>query len=53
MENLLSTRLTIWEDAVDRGLVVREQVAGVGTVVKLTQRGRAFLEKHGKLPEAT
>jgi len=46
-------RLTIWEDAVDRGLVVREQVAGVGTVVKLTQRGRAFLEKHGKLPEAT
>lgn len=46
-------RLTIWEDTVDRGLVVREQVAGVGTVVKLTQRGHTFLEKHGKLPKAT
>jgi len=46
-------RLTIWEDAVDRGLVVREQVAGVRTVVKLTQHGRTFLENHGKLPKAT
>jgi len=46
-------RLTIWEDAVDRELVVREQVADAGEVVKLTQRGRTFLEKHGRLPEAT
>lgn len=46
-------RLTIWEDAVDRGLVVREQVAGVRTMVNLTQRGRTFLEKHGRPSEAT
>lgn len=46
-------RLTIWEDAVDRGLVVREQVAGVRAMVNLTERGRTFLEKHGRLPEAT
>lgn len=46
-------RLTIWEDAVDQGLVMREQVADAGEVVKLTQRGRTFLEKHGRLPEAT
>ena len=46
-------RLTIWEDAVDRGLVVREQVVGAGVRVKLTRQGRIFLEKHGRLPEAT
>lgn len=46
-------RLTIWEDAVDRGLLVREQVAGAGTVVILTQQGRMFLRKHGRLPVAT
>ena len=46
-------RLTIWEDAVDRGLIVCEQVADVRAMVNLTQRGRRFLEKHGKLPETT
>jgi hypothetical protein len=35
-------RLTIWEDAVDRGLVVRG-----GTLVEITPAGRAFLE-HGR-----
>lgn len=46
-------RLTIWEDAVDRGLIVREEVAGAGARVKLTHHGRKFLEKHGRLPGAT
>lgn len=46
-------RLTIWEDAVDRGLVVREEVVDAGAMVRLTQRGRMFLEKHGRLPDAT
>jgi hypothetical protein len=33
-------RLTIWEDAVDRGLVVRG-----GTLVEITPAGRALLEQ--------
>jgi DNA-binding transcriptional LysR family regulator len=33
-------RLTIWEDAVDRGLVVRG-----GTTVEITPAGRALLEQ--------
>jgi hypothetical protein len=33
-------RLTIWEDAVDRGLVVRG-----GTLVEITPAGRALLER--------
>ena len=46
-------RLTIWEDAVDRGLIAREEVAGAGARVKLTHRGRKFLGKHGRLSGAT
>ena len=45
--------LTIWEDAVDRGLVVREQAKGGGTVVKATPLGRNFLRNKGRLPSAT
>jgi len=33
-------RLTIWEDAIDRGLVVRG-----GTTVEITPAGRALLEQ--------
>jgi hypothetical protein len=36
-------RLTVWEDAVDRGLVVRERSATDGIVVRLTPAGRSFL----------
>lgn len=36
-------RLTIWEDAVDQGLVVREASAGSGAVVRLTPGGRRAL----------
>ncbi len=41
-------RLTIWEDAVDQGLVVREQRDGLGTVVKVTATGQAFLAREGR-----
>ena len=41
-------RLTIWEDAVDRGYVAREQVAGVGVRVAITAGGEKFLREHGR-----
>lgn len=40
-------RLTIWEDAVDRGLVATESDDG-GTVVRATERGRALLSAAGR-----
>ena len=40
--------LTIWEDAVDRGYVAREAVAGTGVRVKITDRGKDFLRDHGR-----
>jgi hypothetical protein len=36
-------RLTVWEDAVDRGLVARKTSAE-GAIVVVTPRGRKFLE---------
>jgi hypothetical protein len=36
-------RLTIWEDAQDLGLVERVYRPGLGTIVSLTETGRAFL----------
>ena len=41
-------RLTIWEDAVDRGLVRRERDADREIVVIATAEGRAFLRSHGR-----
>jgi hypothetical protein len=41
-------RLTIWEDAVDRGYVVREAVAGFGTIVTVTEDGEKFLRDNGR-----
>ena len=38
-------RLTIWEDAVDRGYVVREPAAGGGRVA-ITESGARFLRAH-------
>ena len=40
-------RLTVWEDAVDRGLVARRRDAS-DTLVDLTPLGRAFLEEAGR-----
>jgi len=36
-------RLTIWEDAVDRGYVVRQPAAGQGVRIAITARGEQFL----------
>jgi hypothetical protein len=36
-------RLTVWEDATDRGYVERRPVAGQGVLVFVTDAGRALL----------
>jgi hypothetical protein len=36
-------RLTVWEDAIERGLVMRKPVTGQGTIVVVTEKGRRFL----------
>ena len=41
-------RLTIWEDAADRGYVARETVAGFGLTVTVTEAGEALLRAHGR-----
>jgi len=41
-------RLTIWEDAADSGYVVREAVAGRGTIVTVTDAGERWLHAHGR-----
>jgi hypothetical protein len=43
-------RLTIWEDAVDRGLVVRRRGEDATPVVEITARGRVALEARGPAP---
>jgi hypothetical protein len=39
-------RLTVWEDAVDRGLVRREARRGSGLFVVATSAGRELLKAH-------
>ena len=41
-------RLTVWEDAVDRGLVKRETASGRGTQVVVTDSGRRFLRDQAR-----
>ena len=41
-------RLTIWEDAVDRGYVARQPAAGQGARVAITESGAKFLREHGR-----
>lgn len=38
-------RLTVWEDAMDRRLLVRKPEAG-GTFIEVTRCGRQFLKKY-------
>ena len=42
-------RLTIWEDAADRGYVTRETVAGFGLTVTVTKDGENLLRRHGRV----
>lgn len=41
-------RLTVWEDAVDRGLVKRETASGRGTQVVVTDSGQRFLRDQAR-----
>jgi hypothetical protein len=42
-------RLTIWEDAADRGYVARETVAGFGLIVTVTDQGKKLLREHDRV----
>lgn len=46
-------RLTVWEDAMDRGFAVREHVKGREVMIRLTEAGRAFLREQGRMVEGT
>src|SRR3979490_1386232 len=41
-------RLTVWEDAMDRGFAVREHAKGHKVMIRLTAAGREFLREHGR-----
>ncbi len=41
-------RLTIFEDATERGYVARESVAGGGLFIAVTESGAKFLRAHGR-----
>jgi hypothetical protein len=42
-------RLTVWEDAIDRGFVVRAHANGAGRLIALTEVGRDFLADNRKM----
>jgi hypothetical protein len=42
-------RLTIWEDAVERGYVTRQRSAGAGAWVRSTESGEQVLRRHGRV----
>jgi hypothetical protein len=42
-------RLTVWEDAMDRGFAVREHVKGREVMIGLTAAGRDFLRERGRI----
>ncbi|KRP96473.1 hypothetical protein AOQ72_19455 [Bradyrhizobium yuanmingense] len=41
-------RLTIWEDAAERGYVARETIAGLGLVIAVTEGGERLLRANGR-----
>jgi hypothetical protein len=42
-------RLTVWEDAMDRGFVAREHAKGRKVMIRLTVSGRGFLHEQGRV----
>ena len=42
-------RLTVWEDAVDAGLVARRRTASAQSIVEVTDVGRRLLRASGRL----
>jgi hypothetical protein len=45
-------RLTVWEDAVDRGYLRRDAGPG-GTMVAITPLGQKFLCEHHRMPDGS
>ena len=41
-------RLTVWEEASERGFVMRQHVPRQGVFIGVTPAGRAFLRDHGR-----
>jgi hypothetical protein len=48
-------RLTVWEDAIDRGLLARKSEGERGTFIDVTTKGREFLRNYAakELPAAS
>jgi hypothetical protein len=47
-------RLTVWEDAIDRGFAMRKHAPGREVMIALTESGREFLgERKGPVPVLT
>src|SRR4051812_7607329 len=46
-------RLTVWEDAIDRGFAAREHARGREVMIRLTVAGREFLREHGRIVSDT
>ena len=47
-------RLTVWEDAIDRGFAMRKHAPGAEVTIALTQSGRDFLrERRRSVPVST
>ena len=42
-------RLTVWEDATERGLLTRKSIPGSPPQVAVTAAGQAFLEANGRV----
>jgi hypothetical protein len=42
-------RLTVWEDAIDRGFILRRYMADKEVLVDLSGVGRRFLEGSGRV----
>ena len=43
-------RLTVWEDAIDRGLITRHRANDKTLIVQATGIGLQMLRDHGRLP---
>lgn len=42
-------RLTVWEDAIDRGFAARQHTPGTAVMIRLTAAGRDFLQEHRRV----
>ena len=42
-------RLTVWEDVIERGFIIRKYPDGQGELIDLSAVGRSFLEESGRV----